>query len=66
MSTCPICKKSVLPRAENEAFPFCSERCKLIDLGHWLDGTYRVPGRAEEEEDEEGAPAPPPEGHDEP
>jgi endogenous inhibitor of DNA gyrase (YacG/DUF329 family) len=24
--------------------PFCSERCKLLDLGHWLDGTYNVPG----------------------
>jgi endogenous inhibitor of DNA gyrase (YacG/DUF329 family) len=23
--------------------PFCSERCKLLDLGEWLDGTYRVP-----------------------
>jgi endogenous inhibitor of DNA gyrase (YacG/DUF329 family) len=25
------------------AFPFCSERCKLIDLGRWLDGAYQVP-----------------------
>jgi endogenous inhibitor of DNA gyrase (YacG/DUF329 family) len=24
--------------------PFCSVTCKLIDLGEWLDGTYRVPG----------------------
>jgi uncharacterized protein len=24
-------------------FPFCSERCKLIDLGRWLDGKYQVP-----------------------
>jgi len=24
--------------------PFCSERCKLLDLGRWLDGRYRIPG----------------------
>jgi len=49
---CPICKKAV--EAANDAvggaassapkhFPFCSERCKLIDLGRWLDGKYQVP-----------------------
>jgi uncharacterized protein len=42
-SPCPICKKGVLPRAENSAFPFCSSRCKLVDLGQWLEGAYRVP-----------------------
>jgi uncharacterized protein len=26
--------------------PFCSERCRLIDLGRWLSGNYRVPGEA--------------------
>jgi endogenous inhibitor of DNA gyrase (YacG/DUF329 family) len=26
-------------------FPFCSERCKLIDLGRWLDGKYQIPVR---------------------
>jgi hypothetical protein len=26
--------------------PFCSERCKLVDLGRWLNGEYRVPGAA--------------------
>jgi hypothetical protein len=30
------------PRAAS-FFPFCSERCKLIDLGRWLDGKYQVP-----------------------
>jgi len=46
MSTpCPICKKPVEPPSANErsSFPFCSERCKLIDLGRWLDGKYQVP-----------------------
>ena len=31
--------------------PFCSERCKMADLGHWISGDYRVPG-AERLEDE--------------
>jgi len=25
-------------------FPFCSQRCRLVDLGRWLDGEYRIPG----------------------
>ncbi len=42
--SCPICKKDVATGAENGAFPFCSSRCKLVDLGAWLDGSYRIPG----------------------
>jgi endogenous inhibitor of DNA gyrase (YacG/DUF329 family) len=41
---CPICKQPVAPRAGNRAFPFCSDRCRLLDLGKWLGGDYRVPG----------------------
>ncbi|HSU69106.1 MAG TPA: DNA gyrase inhibitor YacG [Tepidisphaeraceae bacterium] len=43
---CPICKKPVEPppdESTRSAFPFCSDRCKLIDLGRWLDGKYQVP-----------------------
>lgn len=46
---CPICKKPVdAPGDEGQApgqsyFPFCSERCKLLDLGRWLDGKYQIP-----------------------
>jgi hypothetical protein len=40
---CPICALGVAPRAENKAFPFCSNNCKLVDLGRWLDGSYRMP-----------------------
>jgi len=44
---CPICKKPVEEPRPGEpvppAFPFCSERCKLIDLGRWLEGKYQVP-----------------------
>ena len=41
---CPICGRSVPPRAVNAAFPFCSDRCKLLDLGKWLGEEYRIPG----------------------
>ena len=43
MSRCPICASRAAPRAENAAFPFCSPRCKQVDLGKWLDEEYRVP-----------------------
>jgi endogenous inhibitor of DNA gyrase (YacG/DUF329 family) len=42
--TCPICGKPVPPRPENRAFPLCSDRCRLLDLGKWLGGEYRIPG----------------------
>lgn len=40
---CPICKNRAEPRSENPYAPFCSERCKLIDLGNWLGEGYRIP-----------------------
>ena len=43
---CPTCGKAVPIPPENEPlrwFPFCSQRCKLIDLGRWLDGKYQIP-----------------------
>jgi len=43
MPRCPSCRKTAAPRAKNAFFPFCSERCKLLDLGKWLDGAYRIP-----------------------
>jgi endogenous inhibitor of DNA gyrase (YacG/DUF329 family) len=51
---CPICKK-VTTWEENPNRPFCSERCKLIDLGKWAEAEYRIEGKPEEEEDEKGA-----------
>jgi hypothetical protein len=65
--TCPICGTMFTDGAEprRPTFPFCSARCRLVDLGNWLDGAYRVP--AEEDEvfsdavdppaDERGGPA---------
>lgn len=40
---CPTCGKSVAWLPENTWKPFCSERCKLIDLGEWATEKYRVP-----------------------
>lgn len=48
MSICPICGEEVTPRSENKAFPFCSARCKSIDLGKWLSEEYRVPATPNE------------------
>ena len=39
---CPICKKEA-PYEGNPDRPFCSERCKLIDLDNWLSERYRIP-----------------------
>ena len=44
---CPLCNALVdtTPKAEKpKCRPFCSERCKTIDLAHWLTGAYAVPG----------------------
>lgn len=61
---CPMCGK-IIPSATTTPqgrkhinapfFPFCSERCRLLDLGAWLDERYRVPSEAKGgAEDEEG------------
>ena len=42
--TCPTCGKVVTWSAEARWRPFCSERCKLIDLGEWLAEERRIPG----------------------
>jgi hypothetical protein len=43
---CPICKRNVAWEG-NPFRPFCSERCKLIDLDNWLEERYRVSARGE-------------------
>ncbi len=40
---CPQCGKAVEWTPGSRYRPFCSERCKLIDLGAWASGTYRIP-----------------------
>jgi len=43
MVSCPRCGAQVKWGAENRFRPFCSERCKLVDLGDWAMERYRVP-----------------------
>ena len=58
---CPLCRK---PSTQgDQSFPFCSERCQLMDLGKWADEEYRIPGetldelpvRREEDADDEAS-----------
>jgi endogenous inhibitor of DNA gyrase (YacG/DUF329 family) len=44
---CPICGK---PATKN-SLPFCSERCRDVDLNRWLSNSYAIPGREDEGED---------------
>jgi endogenous inhibitor of DNA gyrase (YacG/DUF329 family) len=50
MVRCPTCRAEV-PWEGNPHRPFCSERCRLIDLGAWAEGRYRIPGKKIEAED---------------
>lgn len=52
---CPICKTEFDP-ALSEAMPFCSERCRSIDLGRWLDESYTLPHVPDPDEFEEDGP----------
>ncbi|SDQ85301.1 DNA gyrase inhibitor YacG [Pseudovibrio sp. Tun.PSC04-5.I4] len=44
LAACPICNKP----AQESAKPFCSERCRQVDLNKWLNGSYSVPAVEEE------------------
>jgi endogenous inhibitor of DNA gyrase (YacG/DUF329 family) len=48
---CPTCRKKLSP-AQRKApfFPFCSERCQLIDLGRWFREDYTIPASPPEPE----------------
>lgn len=41
---CPQCRKNADASEANPWRPFCSERCRLIDLGEWFDEEKRIPG----------------------
>lgn len=43
MVACPSCGELVEYRTDNPWRPFCSQRCKLIDLGQWASEGYRIP-----------------------
>ena len=51
---CPRCGAQAVFAPENPWRPFCSERCKTIDLGAWASEKYRVPDPAPPTEDEDG------------
>ncbi|MDO8345353.1 MAG: DNA gyrase inhibitor YacG [Cellvibrio sp.] len=42
--TCPSCKKTVLWNDDFPHRPFCSDRCRLIDLGEWASESHRIAG----------------------
>lgn len=41
---CPTCQTAVIWSEQSPHRPFCSERCKLIDLGEWASENHRIPG----------------------
>ncbi len=49
---CPQCRKKVQWREDNPYRPFCSKRCRLIDLGAWADGSHRIAGEPAMDETE--------------
>jgi endogenous inhibitor of DNA gyrase (YacG/DUF329 family) len=57
---CPQCG-TPSPWHGNSYRPFCSERCRLVDLGAWLDEQYTIPSPLTDESADEDPAAPPPE-----
>jgi len=51
--TCPSCGKEHQWDTDNRFRPFCSERCKMIDLGKWANEEYRVEQRERDSGDQE-------------
>ncbi|MGN6136162.1 MAG: DNA gyrase inhibitor YacG [Aureliella sp.] len=49
---CPVCGNPV-PAAASRFLPFCSDRCRLIDLGRWLDEAHSIPCSPADDEPEE-------------
>ncbi|MES2750768.1 MAG: DNA gyrase inhibitor YacG [Pseudomonadota bacterium] len=50
--TCPICGKPSVEASK----PFCSERCRDVDLNRWLSGSYAIPARDSDNEDDADEP----------
>jgi endogenous inhibitor of DNA gyrase (YacG/DUF329 family) len=54
---CPVCRKVIDAAIQQESregnfYPFCSQRCKMVDLGRWLDGNYKIISRLRPEDAE--------------
>jgi hypothetical protein len=60
---CPICKKPVA--AADPEFPFCSQRCRTIDLGNWASGRYVISSPVHDTEDDFLSDTPPADPDDE-
>ncbi len=56
-AVCPTCRKPAAPWPGNPSAPFCSPRCRQLDLGRWLGEEYRVPQRSLDGEPEPHPPA---------
>jgi len=52
---CPTCQREI-DWSQSRFRPFCSERCKLIDLGGWLTEKHAIPGEPASDETRQGAP----------
>ena len=50
MARCPVCRRR-FPADESRPMPFCSERCRQVDLGRWLGEEYALPCDPEAEEE---------------
>jgi endogenous inhibitor of DNA gyrase (YacG/DUF329 family) len=53
---CPVCEKP-FDSEHSAAMPFCSDRCKQIDLSRWLDERYSMPVERPEDADDDGTAA---------
>ncbi|KZN13250.1 DNA gyrase inhibitor YacG [Marinomonas sp. TW1] len=49
--TCPTCQTKSAWSNDNPDRPFCSARCKLIDLGEWANESYAIPQQTSEEDE---------------
>lgn len=56
---CPTCAALAPIAASNKWRPFCSERCRMIDLGAWASERYRVPAKPGDASDHDDATPPP-------
>jgi endogenous inhibitor of DNA gyrase (YacG/DUF329 family) len=57
-SRCPVCRKIIDEASQQSSreggfYPFCSNRCRMLDLGKWFDGAYRIPVEVRPEEAED-------------
>ncbi|MBJ7554692.1 DNA gyrase inhibitor YacG [Marinomonas spartinae] len=51
MIACPTCRKKIEWSTDNVDRPFCSAKCKLIDLGEWASESYAIPQQTSDEEE---------------